>query len=294
MQKFTLEQPVYQSRSINHQDLPAVRIYSALLAKIKGFWVLDLCCQLFMKAKTICSQIDCGRILKVEPELSNREAICEELLKAIRQSGGELVKSWSDRFTQLVFQYFPFEEEIINFLFCRGFVHTESVYTLTRDLTDPIPDVLFPPGIQIQHWKMERQVEKQQYVEARNRAFPESQITVDDWNYFLHSPLMEVGMNFGAFDGEELIGCITVFWDEKQNKLSGEQVGSTEYLFVTPAWRGLGLGRCLLAQGMHYLKKQGMIKAQLEVRASNAGALGLYTKLGYKITRESWFLVNSL
>ena len=96
------------------------------------------------------------------------------------------------------------------------------------------------------------------------------------------------------FDDDELAGSITLFWDEARNRASGRLVGSTEYLFVLPRWRGLGLGKYLIAQGLSYLKKHGLMEAQLEVRAANIGALGLYTHMGYQVSRESWFLVKTL
>ena len=205
-----------------------------------------------------------------------------------------IVPGEPQRSAHIIFQYFPNEEESIDFLFKHGFVHTQSVYTLSRDLTLPVPTVLPPPGMTIRDCRMESEAEQLVYVQARNLAFPESPITLSDWQHFLKSPMWKVGACLSAFDHDELAGCINLFWGPARNQATGRLVGSTEFLFVLPRWRGLGLGSYLLAQGLIHLKKHGLQEAQLEVRAANAGALGLYTALGYKIKDESWFLVRTI
>jgi ribosomal protein S18 acetylase RimI-like enzyme len=232
--------------------------------------------------------------IKVDPTFQDGQASREALLACLLRRAREIVSEAPQRAAHIIFQYFPYEEESIDFLFKHGFVHTESVYALSRDLTLPVPTVLPPPGMTIQDCRMESEAEQRLYVQARNLAFPESPITLSDWQHFLKSPMWKVGACLSAFDQDELAGCITLFWDEALNQATGKLVGSTEFLFVLPRWRGIGLGSYLVAQGLIHLKKHGLLEAQLEVRAANAGALGLYTALGYQIKDESWFLVRTI
>jgi ribosomal protein S18 acetylase RimI-like enzyme len=232
--------------------------------------------------------------MKVDQQMPFRDHLRENLLDSLITRGAELVNSNPRRSTQMIFQHFPFEDEAVDFLFKRGFVHTESVYTLSRDLSLPIPNVLAPPGMQIRLCPMKTEAEQIAYVHARNAAFPESPITLAEWQDFTRSPIWEMGTCLAIFDGDELAGSIALYWDEAQNQASDHRVGTTEHVFVLPRWRGLGLGRYLVAQGLIHLKRHGLQEAQLEVKAANVVALGLYTKLGYHVERESWFLVNTL
>jgi ribosomal-protein-alanine N-acetyltransferase len=53
-------------------------------------------------------------------------------------------------------------------------------------------------------------------------------------------------------------------------------------LAVHPAWRRRGLGRQLLAAVLERAREMGIRHATLEVRQSNAAAIGLYTRQGFR------------
>lgn len=57
--------------------------------------------------------------------------------------------------------------------------------------------------------------------------------------------------------------------------------GWVNYLAVAPAYRRRGLARALMKQIERELVKTGCPKLNIQVRASNAEALGFYEKLGY-------------
>ncbi len=155
----------------------------------------------------------------------------------------DLVKCLPGRPTQVIFQYDPNETTIIEFLTGAGFVHTESVFHMQRNLGMPIPAVLAPPGMKSVPWRMKSAAEQQLYVDSRNLCFPENRLSLEDWKYFLQSPLWEVGACLAVFDDDELAGSITLFWDEVRNRASGRLVGSTEFLFVLPALARTGSGK---------------------------------------------------
>jgi ribosomal protein S18 acetylase RimI-like enzyme len=232
--------------------------------------------------------------VKTDPEQADLDKKLTALLDYLLRYAGGLLQKYPSRSTQIIFQNYPSEAAMIQFLLQQGFVHTESIYQLVRDLTLPIPEVLAPPGMHAAPWRMESEAEQLAYVQARNVAFPETAITLDDWQCFMHSPLWEFGTCLAIFDGSDLAGSIALYWDEEQNRQTGRKIGFTEYIFVLPRWRGLGLGTYLVTQGMAFLKKHGLREAHLEVKAANVGALGLYTRLDYQVARESWFLEKTL
>ncbi|MBR4308992.1 MAG: ribosomal protein S18-alanine N-acetyltransferase [Oscillospiraceae bacterium] len=62
---------------------------------------------------------------------------------------------------------------------------------------------------------------------------------------------------------------------------------------VYPEYRGRGIGEALMRSLMTDLKAQDMESLTLEVRASNAPAIGLYEKLGFlQVGRRPRYYVN--
>jgi ribosomal protein S18 acetylase RimI-like enzyme len=167
---------------------------------------------------------------------------------------------------------------------------------MRRDLLDEIP--WLPPSpsgeITIRPWRVKSEAEQQLYVQARNECFPEAPIELEEWQYFMQSPQWSVGTSFAAFDGDELVGNIALFWDQAETQKTGRKIGFTEYIFVLPEWRGKNIARFLINAGLAYLKQHGLAEAHLEVRAQNESALRLYVDLGYEVIRESRFYVLKL
>ena len=157
-----------------------------------------------------------------------------------------------------------------------------------------MPTIRPPDGIRMQRWRMESQPEQEQYVAARNECFPEAPVKLEDWQYFLQSPMWAVGTSIAAFAGDELAGNVAVYWNPDANLQSGVQSGQTENIFVRSTWRGQGIAPAMIVEGMQYLREHGMTEARLEVRALNENALGLYQRLGYEVVQQSRFYAKEL
>ena len=138
-----------------------------------------------------------------------------------------------------------------------------------------------PNKIEVRPWKIESEADLQAYVQARNEAFPEAPITPADWQPSFDSDSMHEGTTITAFDGQEICGCVTAYWDEAISQRVGQKVGFTEYIFVREKWRKQGIAAFMINQAMRYLKEHGREAAFLEVKAANEKALSVYTRLGY-------------
>lgn len=57
---------------------------------------------------------------------------------------------------------------------------------------------------------------------------------------------------------------------------------TVQHIAVDPAWRGQGVGRALLGQGLQLWAQAGARRSLLEVRRSNAAAIGLYRRCGFE------------
>ena len=61
----------------------------------------------------------------------------------------------------------------------------------------------------------------------------------------------------------------------------GEPDAELESIIVGPEWRGRGLGMSLLSEAGSRAREWEAIRLDLEVRASNTAAIGLYRKAGF-------------
>jgi len=70
-------------------------------------------------------------------------------------------------------------------------------------------------------------------------------------------------------------------------------LGSIQNLGVVPAHRGVGLGGSLLLKALQGFYEYGLQYAFLEVTAQNEGAIRLYERLGFRISRTVYKAVEA-
>lgn len=233
--------------------------------------------------------------IKARPDLANVEQIKDQLLDCLTQRARQFIDSMNPtRPGRMCFEYRPTETAAIEYVRSRGFCPTESVFFMCRDLAEPIPAGPTPPGINIRRWKMESLPEQEAFIAAYNECFPEAPVRLESWQYFMSAPGWAAGTTIAAFDGQKLVGTVTVYFDEVENPSSAGKAGNTEYIFVRPEWRGKGIARAMIAEGMRFLKENGYAEARLAVRATNDNALGLYRKLGYQVIQRTDFYSKDL
>ena len=85
---------------------------------------------------------------------------------------------------------------------------------------------------------------------------------------------------FGAFDGQELIGTVALEFSAKpKTRHKALIIG----MYVTPACRGSGAGKALLAAAIAHAQAQpGLLSLQLTVTQGNDAAIGLYRAAGFE------------
>jgi ribosomal protein S18 acetylase RimI-like enzyme len=225
--------------------------------------------------------------VKVVPSMNHVKTLRDSLLDHVLKRTRILTSIHPDLPIELIFQYFPYEEESISFIKSSGFQYSKSVYSMQSDLNKHLPSVPIPSGFQLKPWRLETQSEREQYVQARNQCFPDSPISLEEWIYFMGSPSWSTGTNFAVFENNELVGCLTAYWDTEQNLNLEHKIGYTEYIFVRPQWGGRGIASAMISAALKFLKENGIHYAQLQVKTENRNALRLYEKLGYVISQES-------
>lgn len=103
------------------------------------------------------------------------------------------------------------------------------------------------------------------------------------------NPIEQVAQNFtakgnytfGAFDGTELIGVVTLLHEQAEKIQHRSNIFA---MYVTPKKQQLGVGKALMTEAINKAKSLDIIeKINLSVMASNEKAKGLYLKLGFKV-----------
>ena len=80
---------------------------------------------------------------------------------------------------------------------------------------------------------------------------------------------------FGLWDGRELVAYVSLYHSLDELEILN--------LAVSPERRRQGLGRHLLQMALQAAHKMGIRKSLLEVRESNAPAIGLYEGAGFRL-----------
>jgi ribosomal protein S18 acetylase RimI-like enzyme len=66
------------------------------------------------------------------------------------------------------------------------------------------------------------------------------------------------------------------------SSLNEDKIGEIDSLLVTKAYRGLGIGSSLVADGLAWMDKKGAIKKVVEVGQGNEEVFDFYGKFGFK------------
>jgi len=165
------------------------------------------------------------------------------------------------------------QDEIAYFA-SQGLVKFDALLQMARDLSEPLAALSLPLGVTVRRWAMETQRDRQRYLEVEAAVFPQSPRTLEELVFYMRS--WDGGSAITAFDDQgDIVGSVMAYWYGAH--------AVTEDIFVVPEWRGKGLARYLIGEGIRYLAQNGKGAANLEVRESNQPAVRLYQSLGYRV-----------
>jgi GNAT superfamily N-acetyltransferase len=169
-----------------------------------------------------------------------------------------------------------------------GYEPIRHAFELVRDLSDPIPNLPLPEGLEV------RPVEEAHIwpiFQAADEAFK------DHWGYrptpkeefesWMKGPDFRPELWKVAWDGDQIAGSVQNFYNPRENQEYDRKRGYTEGISTRRPWRKRGLASALIAQSMRMFKEMGMTETAHGVDAQNiSGALNLYKKLGYKVVKQ--------
>jgi mycothiol synthase len=170
-----------------------------------------------------------------------------------------------------------------------GFEPVRWFFEMTRDLSQPIPDVPMPDGLEV------REVTEDQLrqiwtadVEAFRDHWGGFDDSEDNYQRFLTRPSHDPSLWVIAWDGDEVAGGVINAIDAEENEQLGVKRGWLHSVFTRRAWRKRGLANALIARSLVKIRDRGMDTGILGVDAANpTGALGLYERNGFVVLERS-------
>jgi mycothiol synthase len=170
-----------------------------------------------------------------------------------------------------------------------GFEAVRYFFDMTRDLSEPIPDVPLPDGIEVRPVTMDniRQIWKADVEAFQDHwgGFDDSDERLQSW---IESPSFDPLMWVIAWDGGEVAAGVINGIHADENEALGMQRAWLHSVFTRRQWRKRGLANALIARSLVLIKERGMDFGVLGVDADNpTGALGLYERNGFVVTERS-------
>jgi mycothiol synthase len=171
----------------------------------------------------------------------------------------------------------------------QGFEPVRWFYDMQRDLSQPIPDVPLPDGLEIRAVTMDniRQVWKADSDAFKDHfgGFDDSDAHLQAW---IEAPHFDPSLWIIAWDGDEVAGGVTNAISPEENAALGVQRGWLHTVFTRRQWRKRGLANALIARSLALHRERGMDYGVLGVDADNPnGALGLYERNGFTVAERS-------
>ncbi|MDO7905886.1 GNAT family N-acetyltransferase [Paenibacillus sp. JX-17] len=197
-----------------------------------------------------------------------------EIMERMMDRAAEIKQLYPDKRIQVGHTCSHQDFAYIDFLLAKGFYHELNYFILKRDLTQPLPEMIIPAGIEVKRWAMETEEEQNRYLQAEKKGFDGESWSRERLNWFQHGSEWDTFTAF--YQGEPVSSCMT--WG-----ISPER-SATEQIFTIPEWRRRGIAQLVIVEALKFLRdKKHKTEAALGVVGSNPAALNLYKSLGYEL-----------
>ncbi|MFC2078018.1 GNAT family N-acetyltransferase [Candidatus Bipolaricaulota bacterium] len=189
--------------------------------------------------------------------------------------GAELLQSWASEN----------EHDAKGLLESEGYEIVRWEYEMVRSLADTIQPAPLPEGIEV---RPVTDADADTIFAAAAEAFADhwgvtSWFDADSLKEWREGPTWNPALWKIAWDGDQVVGTVLNFVDEKENAEYERRRGYTEAICVLKPWRGLGVAKALITESMKMHKEMGMTETAHGVDTQNpTGALQLYEGLGYR------------
>lgn len=156
-----------------------------------------------------------------------------------------------------------------------GYLPDSSLYTLHRNLLEPIHAAELAEGLEFADEPLDTPEQRAAYLELEAEIWPDNPLGMERLLEYQEHPLWT---SMAVRDGGQVAGSLMVWQDD--------QKGIIEDVFVQNAWRRRGIAKALLSRALLYLKQHGLEQAELVVLTDNDSALALYKSAGFRTGRQ--------
>lgn len=161
-----------------------------------------------------------------------------------------------------------------------GFNHDEGMHIIKCDINDKNYDYILPDGVTLIENILNSDQGINSFIKSHSKVFENGAYTVEEINEFKNK---EGWKSISIKDEDAIIANILLCFDRYESK----RIGLIEDLFVHKKWRGKGIGKYLISEGLEYFKSKGINESRLEVWSANKRALELYNKFGFEFYKET-------
>lgn len=152
-----------------------------------------------------------------------------------------------------------------------------SKVLMQRPAQTPVAEHPLPTGFAIR--PLAGVSEIQAYVELHRAAFESPNMTTEWRARTLRHPAYIPDLDLVAVAPDGNLAAFCVCWLGKNKEISGQ----IEPLGVHPRWRGLGLGRATLSEGLRRLHRHGATQVFVETDDYRNAAFRLYESAGFRV-----------
>jgi mycothiol synthase len=161
--------------------------------------------------------------------------------------------------------------------------------SMVRDMTEPVPDVAAPEGIEVVRYSPDRASDA---MDARNDAFRDHWGSLpqdpERWEKFVGGEFFRPDLSTLALDGGRIVAMCLASVNEDDWETLGASNSYIDLIGVVRSHRRRGLAPLVIAATLAAIRDAGLQKAVLDVDTeSPTGANTLYERLGFSpIERE--------
>lgn len=158
---------------------------------------------------------------------------------------------------------------------------------MLRGLEGPLPDPALPDGWIVR--EVGGEAEWGARVEVHREVWPPSRVTMDAYRRLRLAPGYDPRLDLVAVGPDGALGAYCICWFDPVGR-----TGLFEPVGTRAAYRRMGLGKAVMAEGLRRLRDGGAGTALVTALHENKAAAALYGSLGFRTVNKEWLYGKSL
>jgi ribosomal protein S18 acetylase RimI-like enzyme len=164
----------------------------------------------------------------------------------------------------------------------RGFARDDfHLLHMQRGLDEPIPDLALPEGVVVRHVGGES--EWQARVDMHREVWHPSKVTLEAYRRLRAAPIYRPELDLVAAAPDGAFASYCICWLDSANR-----TGELEPVGTRPAFRGRGIGKAVILEGLRRLKAYGARTAIVYSVAGNEPSRKLYESAGFQVVNHEY------